>query len=85
MGFLTNVEREYLTGARQFTRDQGYYIKSRLIKKLKMLYGIELPLLKEHGYLDLAACSKNLAARSKIIALNKDNQKTPLLKEEKEE
>jgi hypothetical protein len=53
-----------LLGRREFTRDRGYYIKSRLLKNVKALYGIELPLLDEKGY--LAACSKNLAAGCKV-------------------
>jgi hypothetical protein len=61
-----------LLGKREFTRDQGYYIKSRLLKKVEVLYGIELPLLDEKGFLDnLAACSKDLAAGCKI----QDNRK----------
>jgi hypothetical protein len=41
-------------------------ITSRLLKKVKALYGIELPLLDEKGFLDnLAACSKDLAAGCK--------------------
>ncbi len=55
---------------REFTRDQGYYIKSRLLKKVKALYGIELPLLEERGYLSgsgvLAACSNDLPASCKV-------------------
>jgi hypothetical protein len=53
---LTQTERDFLLGQREFTRDQRYYIKSRLIKKIRALYGTELPLLDEKGY--LAACSK---------------------------
>ena len=39
-------------------------MKSRLLKKIKTLYGTELPLLEQKDYLRqyLAACSKNLAA-----------------------
>jgi hypothetical protein len=52
-----------LTYKREFTRDpQSYHIKSRLLKKVKELYGRELPLLEQKGYLDLATCSKNIAA-----------------------
>jgi hypothetical protein len=55
---LTRAERDYLLGKREFTRNQQYYMRSRLLKKVKALYGIELPLLSEKGYLDdLAACS----------------------------
>jgi hypothetical protein len=58
------MERDFLLGKREFSKEQQYYIKSRLLKKVKALYGIELPLLEEGGY--LAACSKNLAAGCKV-------------------
>ena len=45
--FLTEVEKAYLTGTRQFTSDQGYYIKSRLLKNLRVFTGTDLPLLAE--------------------------------------
>ena len=57
----------FLLGNRKFARDQEYYIKSRLLKKIKTLYGTELPLLAEKGY--LAANSKNLAAFCKTPSL----------------
>jgi hypothetical protein len=50
-----------LLGRREFTRDQAYYIKSRLLKKVKVLFGIELPLLKNAGLVD-----RDLAAGCKI-------------------
>jgi len=49
--FLTEVEKAYLTGTRQFTSDQGYYIKSRLLKNLRVYTGTDLPLLAEKRYL----------------------------------
>jgi hypothetical protein len=49
--FLTEVEKAYLTGTRQFTTEQGYYIKSRLLKNLRVYTGTDLPLLAEKGYL----------------------------------
>ena len=55
---LTPTEIEFLLGRREFTKDQQYYIKSRILKKVKALYGVELPLLQDKGYLGLAACSK---------------------------
>ena len=64
MPLLTRVEHDFLLGHRQFTRDQQYYIRSRLLKKLKTLYGVELPLLVEKGF--VAACSKDLAAGCKV-------------------
>jgi hypothetical protein len=60
--FLTEVEKAYLRGTPQFTRDQGYYIKSRMLKKLRVFAGTELPLLAEKGY--LAVNSKNNLAAS---------------------
>jgi hypothetical protein len=60
----TQAERDFLLGRREFTRDQGYYIKSRLVNKVKILFETELPLLAERGY--LAACSKDLAAGCKV-------------------
>ena len=62
---LTPTEIEFLLGQREFTKDQQYYIKSRILKKVKALYGVELPPLQDKGYLGLAACSKNLAAGCK--------------------
>jgi hypothetical protein len=64
MSFLTQSEREFLLGKREFTKDQQYYIRSRLRKKVKTFFGIELPLLDERGF--LAACSKDLAAGCKV-------------------
>jgi intergrase/recombinase len=57
-----------LLGKREFTRDQGgYYIKSRLLKKVKALFGTELPLIQNLGLIEgLATCSKNLAAGCKV-------------------
>jgi hypothetical protein len=70
MPLLSRTEVDFLLGKREFTRDQGYYIKSRLLKKVKALYGIELPLLEERGYLSgsgvLAACSNDLAATARF-------------------
>jgi hypothetical protein len=66
---LSKAEKDYLLGKREFTtKDQGYYIKSRILKKIKMLYGIELPLLERAGF--LAACRKDLAASCKTSPLN---------------
>lgn len=62
---LTQTERDFLLGKREFSKEQQYYLKSRLLKKVKALYGTELPLLDERGY--LAACSKNLAAGYKVL------------------
>jgi hypothetical protein len=64
---LSKTERDFLLGNRKFTRDQEYYVKSRLLKKIKTLYGTELPLLAEKGF--LAANSKNLAAFCKMPSL----------------
>jgi hypothetical protein len=67
--FLTKAERDFLLNRRGFTRDQQYYLKSRLVKKVKLLFGTELPLIAKNGYLipdDLAAFSKDLAACCKI-------------------
>ncbi len=49
--------------------DQRYYIKSRLLKKLRIFIGTELPLLLNAGLLsdeDLAAFSKDLAVSCKV-------------------
>lgn len=63
---LTQTERDFLLKRREFTRDQQYYIKSRLVRKIKVLFGTELPLLDERGY--LAGGSKDhLAACCKIV------------------
>ena len=52
----------------------GDYIKSRLLKKLRVFTGTELPLLAEKGY--FAANNKNnLAASCKKVASNKDDIK----------
>jgi hypothetical protein len=67
--FLTKAERDFLLNKREFTRDQQYYLKSRLVKKIKLLFGTELPLIAKKGYLipdDLAAFSKDLAAGCKV-------------------
>jgi hypothetical protein len=67
--FLTKAERDFLLDEREFTRDQQYYLKSRLVKKIKLLFGTELPLIAKKGYLipdDLAAFSKDLAAGCKV-------------------
>jgi len=58
-----------LLGKRIFTRDQAYYIKSRLLNKVNVLLGTELPLLQSADLVkedDLAACSKDLAAGCKV-------------------
>lgn len=55
MALLTRTERAFLTRQKQFSRDQQYYIRSRLLKKIKALYGIEVPLLDEKRYL-AASC-----------------------------
>jgi len=52
---LTEVEKAYLTGTRQFTSDQGYYIKSRLLKNLGVYTGTDLPLLAKNDILHLIA------------------------------
>jgi hypothetical protein len=67
--FLTKAERDFLLNKREFTRGQQYYLKSRLLKKIKLLFGTELPLIAKIGYLipeDLAAFSKDLAAGCKV-------------------
>ena len=67
--FLTKAERDFLLTKREFTRDQQYYVKSRLLKKMKFLFDTELPLIAKNGYLtpeDLAAFSKDLAAGCKV-------------------
>ena len=67
--FLTNAERDFLLNKREFTQDQQYYVKSRLLKKMKFLFDTELPLIAKNGYLtpeDLAAFSKDLAAGCKV-------------------
>jgi hypothetical protein len=70
MPLLTQSERDFLLGHRAFTIDQTYYIKSRLIKKVKALFGTELPLLLDSAGLvvngALAACGKDLAAGCKV-------------------
>jgi hypothetical protein len=66
---LTRTELDFLLGKRVFTRDQAYYIKSRLLKKVNVLLGTELPLLQSADLVkedDLAACSKDLAAGCKV-------------------
>ncbi len=71
-----------MTGQREFTRDQRYYIKSRLLKKIKTFYWNELPLLNQEDYLQryLAACSKNLAAGCKVVSNNDDGKGMSLTK-----
>jgi hypothetical protein len=64
---LSKTERAYLLGNRKFTREQEYYIKSRLLKKIKTMCETELLLLEQKGY--LAANSKNLAAFCKTSSL----------------
>ena len=68
MTFLRNTKLDYLLGKREFSRDRGgYYIKSRLLKKVKALFGTELPLIQNLGLIEgLATCSKNLAAGCKV-------------------
>ncbi|MDQ3903756.1 MAG: hypothetical protein M3247_08975, partial [Thermoproteota archaeon] len=95
MIFLTETERDFLLGRREFTRDQAYYTNSRLIKKIKAFYRTELPLLDEKGYL-LAACRKNLAAGCKVLeerldlvaqpgrALQEQNKDDAILRRERE-
>ena len=75
--FLTKAERDLLLNKREFTRDQQYYLKSRLLKKIKLLFGTELPLIAKTGYLipdDLAAFSKDLAAGCKVSHSDNKNR-----------
>jgi hypothetical protein len=67
--FLTKAETDFLLNKREFTRDQQYYLKSRLLKKIKLLFATELPLIAKNRYFlpfDLAAFSKDLAAGCKV-------------------
>jgi hypothetical protein len=67
--FLTKTEIDFLLHNREFTRDQQYYLKSRLVKKIKLLFETELPLIAKKGYLIpdyLATFSKDLAAGCKV-------------------
>jgi hypothetical protein len=48
---LTPTELDFLQVSKEFTKDQQYYIKSRLLKKVRIFIDTELPLLQEKGYL----------------------------------
>ena len=52
---LTPTELDFLQVSKEFTKDQQYYIKSRLLKKVRILIDTELPLLQEKGILRRAA------------------------------
>ena len=46
------------------------------LRKLKICMAGQLPLLEQKGYLDLATCSKNIAASArKKVVLNKEDMK----------
>jgi hypothetical protein len=74
---LTPTELDFLQGSKEFTKDQQYYIKSRLLKKVRIFIDTELPLLQEKGYLAagckvlelLAAGCKEEVPRSSLVMM----------------
>ncbi len=58
MGLLSNVERDFLTSNRQFTKQEESCIRYRLNKKLREFSCTDLVLLQDKRFLPMSAASK---------------------------
>jgi hypothetical protein len=65
--FLSKAERDLLLHTGEINKTQQPYIRYKLRRKIKQFYGIELPLLIDHGYI-AAGCSGVAANNSCSVA-----------------